>query len=230
MNFLDADFFTALPAIIIGMTCMGLLYFLVFGLISKASGKSIGYRGGITYGGGTLADPDTLDKVAVNLRKLVDKKFKNKKDVEEECEKELQQTLYPTERMISTISWMYVQNFPTSSFRDMPYGNELLKYLGKDESIWANEKLSTDDKKKLKEISIDLHVKKNQVTKGIKDKYQKKLSELNNIVVHSNDTKYKSQNISSLSEEIKNLSKLYDDGIITKTEFENAKNKLLNSK
>src|ERR1035437_7888416 len=149
---------------ILGITIFGIVLFLISGLAAKVSGKSVGYRGGITYSGGTLADPDTLDNIANDVRKLVDKKFRNRKEIETECNRELQEALFPIERTLSTISSMRTNNISYDYFNHRPFGNELLTYLGKNMSyISSSQRLSSDDKEKLKELAIDLYKKKKKL-------------------------------------------------------------------
>lgn len=186
MHFLDANFFTALPSIIIGMICMGIVYFLIFGLISKASGKSIGYRGGITYKGGTLADPDTLDNVAISIRKAVDKKYKIKKKIQEELAAELNTSLSSIEKKISFISYLrqFSRMYRVGTFA---YDNQrseaeyqILSYLGKTNYFAGSdiEKITNEDLLKLEKLNIELYKEKQEIEAQIKAKYEHKINEL----------------------------------------------------
>lgn len=209
---------------VLGFVIVAMVFFLAIALMSKLGGQSVGYRGGITYKGGTLADPDTLDNIAIGARKLVDKKFKNKKEVEAECDNELERALDPIYKKIAMIGSLCNRNYGLGMYILNPVATELLRNIGKDCNYEYNEILSSSEKEKLKELSIKLHRQKNEITTEIKAKYERKLFKLNNptSIATNNNSSEKNDN-SSLSNEIKNLSKLYTEGVITKAEFEAAK-------
>ncbi len=185
MYILDSNFLTALPAIILGIICCSILFFLLASLLSKATGTSIRYRGGITYRGETIATPQTLDNLASETRKLFDKKYKIKKKIQEEFNEELSKTLAPIESKISTIlsmNWsFYTVGMWMGSHHQHPYETELLKLIGKTSrySAFNREKLSSEDLEKLKKINTALHIQKQEITAQIKDKYEQKIIELN---------------------------------------------------
>ncbi len=73
----EGTFLSALPAILLGMTCFGIIMFLLFALISKATGISIRSKGSILGGKGQImTDPNSLDELGKDIRKVFDKKFK----------------------------------------------------------------------------------------------------------------------------------------------------------
>jgi hypothetical protein len=190
MHLLDANFFTALPAIVLGIVCMGIVYFLVFGLISKATGKSMGYRGGITYKGSTLADPDTLDNVAVGIRKVFDKKYKVNKQIQEEFNAELNITLSPIEKKLAFLSYATSTNkllrIMADSYRDSETKYEILSIIGKTDYSQGykqkgifSEGLEKEYLEKLKNLQNELLKQKEEITALIKAKYEKKTNEIN---------------------------------------------------
>jgi len=77
----------------------GILLFFIFAIllfmgISKMTNMSIGYRGK-----GTVFEPDDLDNIYDKSRKLVDKKYKNYKDIESKFYEEYE----PIDRYISKL-------------------------------------------------------------------------------------------------------------------------------
>ncbi len=186
---LDENFFTALPAIILGMICFGIVMFLIFAIMSKIFGTSVGYRGGIAYKGGTLADPDTLDKIASEGRKLVDKKYKVKKKLEEECNNELNTVIPQIVSLIHQCFWMQQDIYRISdSFFMKPAEREILNLIGRTEIGYQSfkgeyqvpdNKLTSEDLKKIDSLVTLLMQKKEEITALITLKYEDKLKEMN---------------------------------------------------
>jgi len=230
MYFLDADFFTALPGIILGMICMGVVCFLLFGLMSKATGKSIGYRGGLTYKGGTLANPDTLDIVGGKLREVVDVKYKNKKQIQRDFNEELTKAISPIDIKILMIQ------------RNIRYIPKHYRYMYEEKEINPDSRFNflgySSKEQEGYDIQMEILQKEKQnITNEIKLKYAMKLAlienperSIKNTVQEPKsfkETTNQNKNNVSLSDEIKKLSELFNAGIITKDQFEDAKNKLI---
>jgi hypothetical protein len=232
MYLLDANFFTALPAIILGMICLGVVYFLIFGLISKATGMSIRYRGGITHKGGTVATPDGLDLLGSSIRKTFDKKYKAKKQIQEEFVSELQKAIEPINSQIRSIERNGI--YTAKPFRPI-YKNKKI-----DHEPSASMKLISSIMNPSSEILDqfdkqieELERQKQLIIHELKAKYASKFAELEN----SFRSKVKNQQTlpgplkkstgNSLADELRKLSDLYSQALITKEEFETAKNRLL---
>ena len=176
-------FFTFL----LGITFFGIVLFLGLGLISKLSGRPI-KNSGIVSGGQTIADPEMLDNVGRGLRKLVDKRYKVRKQIEEEMNEELTKTIGPIDRVISTCTFMAVQNFPYSPIFDMnrPDQHFILKAIGFLDSFnnkssfrdMVGRVLTESEKERIHQIHIELYQQKVRLTEEITEKYNKKRDEL----------------------------------------------------
>ena len=177
------DFFTAIPAIIQGIICFGIFMFLIFGLISKISGTSI-RNTGIVSGGDTIVDPTTLDDVAKGFRKLVDKKYRLRKKIEEEYTLELDFTLSEIDKLIYFI--MSLENTNSEIGRGLiryhkrsNSEDELLKYLGITNVYLFNiSNLTIAEKQKFDKIRIDLYLSKETIKEELKKKYDDKFNEM----------------------------------------------------
>ena len=187
MYLLDAsEIITALPAIILGMICMGFVYFIIFGLISKATGKSIRTQGGLTHKGQTVATPDMLDNTVSDIRKVFDKKYKIKKKIQEEINNELRERLAPIESLTSGIFWIQSQYRASGKYtiNGLGFSNQRdstilqLIEVSLPTSIYEEVSLSKADMKKLEELNINLLISKKEIENQVKAKYEQKLSEL----------------------------------------------------
>lgn len=200
MYILDGTFFTALPSIILGIICFGILYFLIFNLISKATGKSIKMRGGFTYPSQTVADPDTLDNIGKDVRKFVDKKYRIKKQLEDEYSEELQRSVKPLENAILKIAEMCKSSYRIKQFSLDLQGSsfalekKILSFIKKKIDYKPNPKgpgyydrfklsmegemLTSEDLEKLHTLRENLINLKEKALREIKIKYENKQGEI----------------------------------------------------
>lgn len=181
-------FFTFL----IGFICFGGLLWLISALFSKASGMNV-KNSGIVSGGSTFVTPNSLDDAADSLRKLVDKKYKIQKKIEEELHDELRKVIYPIDQRLKTISYMSSGDYtiPTYNFyladELNPHQSEILRAIdcksqfNPFREFSSGIRLTGEEYKKLKNLESELKAAKVVLLDEIKIKYEKELQRrLNN--------------------------------------------------